>query len=144
MLNREGPSSGPSRDNESSDGPSFQALPATRRRQSHLCFCGRMSPGFAQISIRPRLLAAAARHGEIDQGEREGKRVEGKICNDKGMRQCLFPWNFNQFFSLVLFTSIYLQLQWINLTWNLLSCTVWSCPESLLCPAMPSQWLHHW
>ena len=66
--------------------------------------------------------------------EREGKRVEGKICNDKGMRQCLFPWNFNQFFSLVLFTSIYLQLQWINLTWNLLSCTVKSCPESLLCP----------
>ena len=31
----------------------------------------------------------------------EGKRVEGKICNDKSMRQCLFPWNFNQFFSLV-------------------------------------------
>ena len=65
-----------------------------------------MSPGFAQISIRPRLLAAAARHGEIDQGERDGKHVEGKICNDKDMRQCLFPWNFNRFFSLVLFTYL--------------------------------------
>ena len=83
------------------------ATAASRRRQSHLCFCGRMSPGFAQISIRPRLLAAAARHGEIDQGEREGKHVEGKICNDKSMRQCLFPWNFNQFFSLVVFTYMY-------------------------------------
>ena len=76
-----------------------------------------MSPGFAQISIRPRLLAAAARHGEIDQGEREGKHVEGKICNDKGMRQCLFPWNFNQFFSLVVFTYLTFDFGSIYLQW---------------------------